>query len=46
MEFVIDHATVVDTDGNTIDLTLPDRSTDPETDEADEAETPAEEQPA
>jgi trigger factor len=46
MEFVIDHATVVDTDGNTIDLTLPDRSTEPETDEADEAATPSEEQPA
>jgi trigger factor len=46
LEFVIDHATVVDAEGNAIDLTLPERTTDAGTDEADEAEEPSEEQPA
>jgi trigger factor len=46
LEFLIDHATVVDAEGNTIDLTLPENTTEPGTDEADEAARPSEEQPA
>lgn len=43
LEFLIDHAKVVDAEGNAIDLTLPERSTDAGTNEAEE---PSEEQPA
>jgi trigger factor len=45
LEFLIDHATVVDAEGNTIDLTLPENTNDAGTDEAEAAE-PSEEQPA
>jgi trigger factor len=48
LEFLIDHAAVVDHDGNPVDLTLPDRNadadpavaTDPPTDEAEPPESP------
>jgi trigger factor len=44
LEFLIDHAAVVDHDGAPIDLTLPDRNADPDpavaSDPSDEAETP------
>jgi trigger factor len=46
LEFLVDHATIVDAEGNPIDLTLPEQSTDAGTDDNDEAESPAEEQPA
>ncbi|HZJ26392.1 MAG TPA: trigger factor [Acidimicrobiia bacterium] len=47
MEFLIDHATAVDRDGNPIDLTLPESSdTDPaEPDAADPADPAVEEEP-
>jgi trigger factor len=37
LEFLVDHATVVDQEGNPVDLTLPDRSTDAEPTEVADA---------
>jgi trigger factor len=49
LEFVVDHATVVDSDGNAIDLTLPDRSDteapDPDHEAVDEPADEAAEPP-
>ena len=49
LEFLIDHATIVDTEGNEIDLTLPERPTDDteesgETEASDETTAAAEEE--
>ena len=42
LQFLVDHATVVDEEGNAIDLTVPEADTPAELDELDEDESPAE----